>query len=241
MPLRIYLPAGYRQSASRRYPALYLLHGGESGFREWGDRMALEELLAPFELMVFMPEAGNGMYVNGHDGQRYEDYVVWDVPSFAESHFPLIPERPGRALGGLSMGGFGSFNLGLKHPERYAALASLSGAFGMTWWNLGKREGSPYLQALGPEGSSQRHDYNSWRVLEAAKAAGHALPAIHLAVGTEDDPDVVTANRNLHLSLLTLGVSHNYAEQRGRHDWHFWSSTTPELLAFVGNAFDVLR
>jgi S-formylglutathione hydrolase FrmB len=218
------------------YPVLYLLHGGASNHREWSQKVPLAALCGGLPMVVVTPEAESSLYLNGADGQRFADCLLWDVPAFIESRYPARTDRAGRALSGLSMGGFGAMNLGLAQPDRYEALGSLSGAFGMTWWNLGKRP--PYLAALGPEGSFVREHFNPWRVLERAVAATPvtSLPQLGLWVGTEDDPDVVEANRHYHLSLERFGVPHRYRESNGGHDWDYWRAVTPSLLAFVAQA-----
>lgn len=238
MPFTLFLPHDYDNQPEQRFPAVYLLHGGASHHAEWAQSMPLAQMLAPYPMVVFMPEGEHGLYMNGHNGQRYEDYLVEDVPRFVESELRVMNDRAHRAIGGLSMGGFGSFNLGLKYPGRYAALASMSGAFGMTWWNLGKRPGSPYLPVLGPVGSVERQRYDPWRIMDRAmeKHSPSDLPAMQLDVGTEDDPDVVEANRNYHLSLQSAGIAHEYRERPGGHNWDYWRQTTPDLLAFIWQA-----
>jgi S-formylglutathione hydrolase FrmB len=175
--------------------------------------------------------------VNGHDGRRFADAMLDDVPAWAERQLGVRGDRDGRALAGLSMGGFGAMNLGLSQVDRFAALASLSGAFGMTWWDLGLRQGSPFLPALGPKGSRVRERYHPWRVLEAALHARRSQwPRVGLWVGEEDDPELVSANRAYHLQLEALRVAHRYVESPGGHDWAYWASVTPELLRFVASA-----
>ena len=235
MPVTVLLPD--RAPPPAGFPVLYLLHGGFSGHAEWSEKLPLAEWAARWELAIVMPEGESSMYLNGHDGRRFADYVLEDVPGWAEHALPLRRDPAGRALAGLSMGGFGAMNLGLSHADRYAALGSLSGAFGMTWWNLGKHEGSPFLPAFGPEGSEVRERANPWRVLERVAARRPArLPRIALWVGLEDDPDVVSANRAYHQSLESFGFPHRYRESPGGHDWSYWASVTPELLAFVADA-----
>ena len=235
MGLTVLVPAGYAPLASHRYPVLYLLPGGSSSHREWSDRMPLAQMLAPHPMLVVMPEGENSLYVNGHSGECFEDYVIEDLPRFIESEFRVEKRRGARALAGLSMGGFAAFNLGLTHLDRYAVLASLSAAFGMTWWNMGKREDLPFHRALGPVGSETRAAYDPWRILERTIAQNRPsdLPAMRIAVGTEDDPEVVLANQNYHRSLLGGSVAHLYKESPGGHDWGYWTRETPELLAFV--------
>jgi S-formylglutathione hydrolase FrmB len=227
-----------REPPAGGFPVLYLLHGAFSHHREWAQQVPLAALCAAFPMLVVTPEAANSLYLDGDDGQRYADFTLWDVPALVEARYPVRRDRGGRALAGLSMGGFGALNLGLSHPERYAVLGSLSGAFGMTWWNLGKRP--PFLAALGPEGSFVRAHFNPWRVLERAVAAAPAAwPRIGLWVGRGDDPDVVEANRSYHASLERFGVAHGYGESGGGHDWDYWRTVTPDLLAFVADALGI--
>ena len=142
-------------------------------------------------------------------------------------------------MAGLSMGGFGSVNLGLSHLAQYhGSSGQMSGALGMTWWNLGRAWDSPYRPALGPEGSGEREHYNPWRVLERTLATHpvEAFPRMALLVGTEDDPDVVDANRAFHASLNAAQIPHEYSEQPGGHDWDYWRRATPRLVEFCVKA-----
>ena len=77
-----------------------------------------------------MPDGGRGWYTNAVEGDAYEDDLIKDVIGLVERTFPVKAERAGRAIGGLSMGGYGAVKLGLKHPELFASVNSHSGALG---------------------------------------------------------------------------------------------------------------
>lgn len=224
------LPRGQAPEA-----VLYLLHGGYSHRAEWTERMDLAAMVSGWPVAVALPEGESSLWIHGHDGQNWEHYVAVDVPGTVEAHLGLSPGRERRAVAGVSMGGLGAFHLGLTHPERYAAVASLSGAFGMSWWNIGRFDGSPFLPALGPIGSGTRAWVNPWRTLERALARVGAkdLPALWFVTGTEDDPEVTAAHRAMHASLEAASVAHTCAERPGGHDWSFWERETPHLLAFI--------
>lgn len=238
LPCTLLLPQGRPPQA-----VLYLLHGGYSHHGEWAERVDLAGQAAAWPLAIALPEGGFSLWVHGHDGQDYEAYTAFDVPEAVEGRLGLRLPRAGRAVAGLSMGGFGALHLGLTHPERYAALASLSGAFGMTWWNIGRFDGSPFLPALGPIGSGTRAWVEPTATLGRALARGgpQSLPAIQLATGTEDDPEVTEAHRALHRTLLAAKVAHTALERPGGHDWDFWNRETPALLAFIAEALQLSR
>ncbi len=233
------LPCTLLRPATRAPQAvLYLLHGGYSHHAEWAERMDLAAMVSAWPLAVALPEGGFSLWLHGHDGQHYERYAAFDVPEAVESRLGLLSQRERRAVAGLSMGGLGAFHLGLTYPERYAALAALSGAFGMTWWNIGRFAGSPFLPALGPVGSGTRAWVEPTGTLARALArvGPEALPRIWLATGTEDDAEVTEAQRALAAALSAAGVPHTALERPGGHSWAFWAQETPALLAFVAKA-----
>ena len=240
LPVTVLLPAGYDDAPDAHFPVLYLLHGGLSHHAEWSEQIPLAQMLAGLPLIVVTPEGESSLYIDGANGEPFAHYTLWDVPAWTEATFRVDARREKRALAGLSMGGFGAFNLGLTHPERYAALGSLSGAFGMTWWGFGKQQ--PFLSALGPDGHLVRERVNPWRVLERAVAErppNVPWPKLHIAVGTEDDPEVLDAHRAFHHSLTRFGLPHAYLESPGEHHWKYWNLSTPPLLTFIAQALEL--
>ena len=236
LPCTLLLPRGRGAEA-----VLYLLHGGYSHHREWAARVDLAGFAAGWPLAIALPEGEFSLFIHGYDGRNWERYAALEVPQAVEAQLGLSLDRTHRAVGGISMGGFGAVHLGLTYPDRYGAVASLSGAFGMTWWSIGRSEGSPFLPALGPPGSGTRAWVDPWRTLERAlTAVGPAgLPPLWLATGMEDEREVTEANRALHGSLELAGVRHDYVEVPGGHDWGFWARETPAMLAFVASALQL--
>ena len=79
---------------------------------------------------MVMPDGGRGWYTNAVIGYAYEDDLIKDVAGLIDRTFPVKAERSGRAIGGLSMGGYGAVKIGLKHHEMFASVNSHSGAPG---------------------------------------------------------------------------------------------------------------
>lgn len=133
MKYNILLPSDY-ESSTARYPALYLLHGLTQNYTAWGLSNG-----APFyaglydDLIVVMPDAGNSWYVNwaaSEAGQKnsWEDHVIQDVIGHVDWNFRTVARREGRAINGLSMGGYGALTLGLRHPDMFISIGTTSGA-----------------------------------------------------------------------------------------------------------------
>ena len=176
LPCTLLLPEGRRPEA-----VLYLLHGGYSHHAEWAEKMDLAGMASRWPLALALPEGGFSLWLRGDDGQDFLEYAATEVPKAVEAHLGLSLSRGRRAVAGLSMGGFGAFQLGLTYPERFGAVASLSGAFGISWWNLGRTEDSPFLPALGPMGSATRDAVHPLRTLERALArVGPGRPSANL-------------------------------------------------------------
>ncbi|MBM3772247.1 MAG: hypothetical protein FJW27_13395 [Acidimicrobiia bacterium] len=133
MKYNVLLPRDYEKSTAR-YSVLYLLHGLTQNFTAWGLQNS-----APFyaglydDLIVVMPDAGNSWYVNwavSEGGQRndWADYIIKDVIGHIDATYRTMARREGRAIAGLSMGGYGSLMLGLRHPDLFISIGSTSGA-----------------------------------------------------------------------------------------------------------------
>jgi diacylglycerol O-acyltransferase / trehalose O-mycolyltransferase len=66
---RVLLPAGYAESPGRRFPVLYLMHGGFGRASDWTERGDAERITAGAPLIVVMPGCGNGGWcTDWHNG-----------------------------------------------------------------------------------------------------------------------------------------------------------------------------
>jgi putative tributyrin esterase len=135
MKYDIVLPAGYHNS-DQSYPVLYLLHGYMQNYTVWGRNLGAAFYAGQIgELIVVMPDGGNSWFVNfaeNHEGQanNWEDHIIEDVLGHVDANFRTHSRREGRAIAGLSMGGYGAITLALRNPDKFVSAASTSGALG---------------------------------------------------------------------------------------------------------------
>ena len=133
MKFDIVLPENYSASDAR-YPVLYLLHGFMQNYTIWGRNLAAAFYARNVEgLILVLPDGGNSWFVNyarSDDGQtnNWEDHIIKDVIGYVDANYRTEARREGRAIAGLSMGGFGAYALGLRHPDMFVSLGSTSGA-----------------------------------------------------------------------------------------------------------------
>ena len=116
-----------------RSRALYLLHGLTGDYMDWSTRTDLARLAREVPLVIVMPDGENAWYTNAADkGPRFEDYIADDLVKDVEKKYRVIRSRYGRAIAGLSMGGYGALKIGLKRPGTFIAAGGFSSALGVT-------------------------------------------------------------------------------------------------------------
>ena len=113
---------------SRPLPVLYLLHGLSDDHTIWQRRTSIERYAAAKRLAVVIPAVHRSFYTDQKHGYRYWTFVSEELPLLCRHFFHISDKRDDTFAAGLSMGGYGALKLGLRQPERFAAVASLSGA-----------------------------------------------------------------------------------------------------------------
>ena len=133
MKFDIVLPEAYYHS-DERYPVLYLLHGVMQNYTIWGRNLGAAFYARNLnDMILVLPDGGNSWFINyasSAEGQtnNWEDHIIEDVIAYVDANFRTLARREGRAISGLSMGGFAAFSLGLRHPEMFISIGSTSGA-----------------------------------------------------------------------------------------------------------------
>ena len=133
-PGYVYLPPGF--DPARRYPVVYLLHGmpgspseylGGADLPDWAGTAIESAAVRPF--IAVIPAAGDDPHYNGEWAGPWERAVVHDLVPWIDAHLPTIATPAGRVLAGLSAGGFGAVDIGVRHPDVFGTLESWSGYF----------------------------------------------------------------------------------------------------------------
>jgi S-formylglutathione hydrolase FrmB len=130
--VHVLLPTGY--DPAKRYPVLYLLHGALASSDSWMDDGDAEALTAGRPLITVVPDGGvKGWYTdwaNPRDSapQNWETFDTGQLTPFVDDNLSTVASRDGRAIAGLSMGGFGAMHDAFRHPDLFAYAASFSGA-----------------------------------------------------------------------------------------------------------------
>lgn len=130
----VYTPAGYEQNLDKRYPVLYLQHGGgedETGwiYQGFAD-VILDNLIAEgkAEPMIIVMNSGYAQHEGSNDSfDAFEEMICNEVIPFVDARYRTIADRKHRATAGLSWGAKQAYDLALGHPEYFASMAGFSG------------------------------------------------------------------------------------------------------------------
>jgi len=211
--------------STKPFPVLYLLHGLSDDHTGWTRRTSIERYVESHHVAVVMPASLRGWYCNDPrpGGWAYEDHIIQDVIGYIDATFRTIPDRGGRAVAGLSMGGYGALMLAMRHADKFRAACSHSGA--MDFLHGHEREARElYFSIFPPE------KYNLFDLAKTHAASGQDV-AMRIDCGREDF--LIEANRKFHAHLQTLGLAHDYEEFDGGHTWDYWDLHVQKTVTFV--------
>lgn len=237
----VYVPDGYQNEASATYPVVYLLHGAGGDENEWRTKGGAAETLDGLikrglirPSVVVMPTAGPASWWADGAAEKAATAIIKDLLPYVESRYKVKKERSGRAIGGLSMGGYGALNLALRYPAQFCAAAVISPAI---------------YDPLPPEASASRRtpqfvrngqfDADTWKSLNYAsqldtyKAGGLYVP-MWIVSGDHDYLGIAPMSANLYWRMYQ--IQPKQVELRvvnGDHEWLVFRDALPDALQYV--------
>jgi S-formylglutathione hydrolase FrmB len=262
MVINVVLPRDYEKTDTLRYPVLYLCHGLTSNYNEF-KYVGVPEYLNRFDMIVVMVDVGNSWYVNwatseGDHQNNFADHVCVDVINYVDKHYRTFAERKGRAINGISMGGFGAISLGLSHPDLFCSIASHSGA--LSWarsqgevlqkgekpWVIWKQAyedtvtryrginvpGYSTLKDRTPKGQPfiKPEDIDAVDPFSLIlKVPKEKLPHIYLDCGLEDR--LISATQEFMQLMIENEIPFHYGQSAGKHEEDYWGRETSVSMA----------
>jgi S-formylglutathione hydrolase FrmB len=233
------LPASY-DSGGRRYPVLYALHGLFEGSAFW-ERRGLAPLLRELQTKGEFPEAlvvtvdgGNSFFVNSPLG-RYEDLVTKDLIAHVEGTYRVQAGPGGRALLGISMGGYAALRIGLAQPGLFKVVATHSA---MLFEAIPSGEGlGQWRNAAGHKVFGDPVDPALWTSSDplawAEKVDPKSAPALYFDCGSEDRLGFFAGNNELDRRLTARKIPHEFALYPGNHGYEYVRSVLEKSLRFI--------
>ena len=266
--IRVLLPVHYADTTTTRYPVLYLFHGTSGRASDWMSGGDAEATTAPYDVITVMPECGfdgdGGFWftnwvdqTTSHGPSQFESYLIDQLVPWVDDNLRTIPTRAGRAVAGLSQGGYGSAEMAARHPDLFTVMASFSGApeidrdpdviVGATGvieaiavGDDNVPPGSIFGSRATDEINWQGHDpstlMNNLRGMGIYLWTGLGAPGKYDA--TPPDPAAMgieflvhQSTQYFHQHLTEAGIPHVYDDYTaGTHSWGYWAD---DLRAFM--------
>lgn len=230
-PSAIYLPPHF--APSTRYPVVYLLPGMPGAPSSYWDSLRLaavaDHLIASGQARPFiavMVEGGPRTHrKEGEWAGIWERYVVSDVVPWVDEHLPTIRTPQARAIEGLSAGGFGAVDIGLRHPGMFGTLGSWGGYFAPTF-----RDG-PFAHATREFLAA--HDPS---LLVRSRAAVGVR--FYLSIGGSHGGVPRRWTIQFAHELTTLHLPHELWLLPRAEQGHFWRATVESALEYAARGFN---
>ena len=271
--IRILLPTGYAADPTRRYPVLYLFDGTSGHASDWTTFGEAEETTAGLPVIVVMPDItlnGNGggwctNWVNDGKGglPQWETFHIDQLIPWVDQNFRTVASRSGRAIAGLSQGGFCSMSYAAQFPDMFITALAFSGAPDIAYDTVAQVGATAIINAteVGFDGvapdsmfGNPLTDQINWAAHDPATLAdnlrglnlmmynGNGLPgpldSTPNAEASLIEGAVNFDNQFFHNRLVALGIPSYWDDYGpGTHSWPYWTRDLKESIGAVMTDF----
>jgi S-formylglutathione hydrolase FrmB len=210
---RVILPAQYDDLPHRRFPVIYFLHGLPASSNAYRGNTWLADAMATVgPAILVLPQGARDAdtdpeYLNWGSGRNWENYIARELPHYIDAHFRTIRSRAGRAIVGLSAGGYGATIVGLHHPGTFSVIESWSG----------------YFHPTDPTGTQP--------LVRGPAANAHTLFGVLRGKSTffgfyvgRDDGRFLAENQQVNSELVAARLPHVFEVYAGKHETALWQS-----------------
>lgn len=219
------------RDSGEKWKTLYLLHGMSDDHTIWQRRTSIERYAADKGLAVVMPTTHLGWYTDMAFGPKYFTFIADELPKICRQMFPrMSSRREDTYAAGLSMGGYGALKCGLRAPEVFSKVASLSGAVNMRMRDV-EPDAVDYWTDIFGDLSRFRDSYNDLMTAAEDLKDSSLRPNVYMWCGTEDF--LYEQNASMRDQLTQLGYRLTYEESPGDHQWEYWDAKIQTVLDWL--------
>jgi S-formylglutathione hydrolase FrmB len=254
----VLLPPDYATQPRKRWPVFYLLHGTSGTASDWTAKGNAEKVIGDRELITVMPDIalnddGGGWCTDWPNGQeRWETFHIGQLLPWVDSNLRTKARRQGRAIAGLSQGGFCSLSYAARHPDLFSDALGYSGApdiyydpvdrgggaviiggteIGLTHVPPGTFFGDPVTNGLNWAAHDPASIAENLRWTRMYMYWGNGLagpydgnPVTPLSGSSEIEGAVAQSNADFQKRLNALGIPAFFDPYgNGTHSWPYWT------------------
>jgi S-formylglutathione hydrolase FrmB len=219
------------KGGKKTYPVLYLLHGLSDDHSIWSRRTSIERYVAAMNMIVVMPNTHRGFYTDMVCGAKYWAFISEELPAIVKGIFPVSNRREDTFAAGLSMGGYGALKLGLRCPEKFAAVAGLSSVTDVAALMEVDARKEELRRIFGTIDNFKGSENDLFHLAAKLAKSKQPQPAIFQCCGTEDF--LYKDNLKFRDHLKKLKIKLHYQEAPGDHNWGFWDTYIQDVLKWL--------
>ncbi|MGX7419942.1 alpha/beta hydrolase [Carnobacterium gallinarum] len=214
-----------------RLPVLYLLHGLSDDDTSWLQNSSIARYANKMAIAIVMPQVQRSFYADMVEGGAYWTFLSEELPALIQRWFPISQKKEETFVAGLSMGGYGALKWGLNYPEKFAGIASISGAVDLVGlWKDDASRNREFTRIFGSleelEGSQSDLVY----LMNQVKGQSN-VPEILQICGREDF--LYHYNVKFSKQLADLDFDSSWIEAQGTHNWEFWDYYIQTVLEWI--------
>ena len=242
----VLLPADYA-SSGKRYPVLYLFHGGGGNYTQYDRELNIRAMTEGRDLIVVMPDAGVSWHCNPVSARNrkrdWETFQIEELIPWVDATLRTFPEQAGRAVSGFSMGGFGALKYIAKYSDKFASVSAHSGPANLrskavegivpnliiAWANLTSHAefGQPvygrwprwHQDLITADNPIENiESYRNKRIfLVAGTSRVSDIPQVGTIINTLTEDTVLNTQREFAAALDSAGIKYERFEEPGGH------------------------
>lgn len=217
----IYVPAEYDLNPTKRYPVLYLQHGGGEDERGWTIQGKVNNIMdnliaaGTAKPMIIVMDCGYATKVGEQVPQKlengrspiaafsgFQDVMIKEIIPMIDASYRTISDREHLAMAGLSMGGMQTMLITTANLDKFSFIGAFSGAF-------------------MPQGEDLKAYQNG--VFNDANAFNKKVKLLWIGIGTKEGEQFYKGINQFHKTLKDIGIKHVYVESQGTaHEWQTW-------------------
>ena len=229
--VEVILPQRRDNAPNHKLPVLWLLHGAVGNHADWIRRTSIERYVAPYGLAVVMPSAQNSCYTDMAHGGKYYAFISEELPRKLRTMFNFSEKREDNFIAGLSMGGAGSFMIGLANPEKYGAIGCLSA--GAVNYKGSFHQGRRRELTIGdqPTENSYLDVYGN-----AKKIVEKKLPCPRIFHCCGDDDFLLPCAHDTKAFFESMPgnpFDYQFLPAPGAHTWEFWDEHIQDFIQYL--------
>ncbi len=228
----VYTPPGYDSDISKRYPVLYLQHGGgedETGWPTQGkadfilDNLISEGKAVPMIVVMDRgyatdptrrPNTQETGFRAAMANNAFPDVLIKDIIPMIDQRFRTLTDRDHRAMAGLSMGGFQTFQTAMPNLDKFSYVGGFSGA-----------------AFLEPDADLKAAFNGVWA---DAESFNKRMKVVYLSIGTAEPERMFKSVNGFHQGLEKIGIKHTYYESPlTSHEWQTWRRSLHQFAAMI--------